>query len=42
MVMPAEQRLLQAGRSLWNLRQFDLARSAPAARARCATGCARR
>ena len=26
MVMPLEQRLLQAGRSLWNLRQFELAR----------------
>src|SRR6187549_1259054 len=25
-VMPTEHRLLQAGRSLWNLRQFDLAR----------------
>ena len=25
-VMPVEQRLLQAGRSLWNLRQFGLAR----------------
>ena len=25
-VMPVEQRLLQAGRSLWNLRQFELAR----------------
>ncbi len=33
MVMPAEQRLLQAGRSLWNLRQFDLARKTRGARA---------
>jgi general secretion pathway protein L len=32
-VMPAEQRLLQAGRSLWNLRQFDLARRTKGARA---------
>ncbi len=32
-VMPAEQRLLQAGRSLWNLRQFDLARRTRGARA---------
>jgi general secretion pathway protein L len=33
MVMPVEQRLLQAGRSLWNLRQFDLARKTRGARA---------
>ena len=33
MVMPAEQRLLQAGRSLWNLRQFELARKTRGARA---------
>ena len=33
MVMPVEQRLLQAGRSLWNLRQFDLARRTRGARA---------
>ena len=32
-VMPIEQRLLQAGRSLWNLRQFDLARKTRGARA---------
>jgi len=32
-VMPHEQRLLQAGRSLWNLRQFDLARRTRGARA---------
>ena len=32
-VMPGEQRLLQAGRSLWNLRQFDLARRTRGARA---------
>ena len=32
-VMPTEQRLLQAGRSLWNLRQFDLARKTKGARA---------
>jgi general secretion pathway protein L len=32
-VMPAEHRLLQAGRSLWNLRQFDLARRTRGARA---------
>src|SRR4029079_14761725 len=32
-VMPTEQRLLQAGRSLWNLRQFDLARKTRGARA---------
>lgn len=32
-VMPLEQRLLQAGRSLWNLRQFDLARRTRGARA---------
>lgn len=32
-VMPTEQRLLQAGRSLWNLRQFDLARRTKGARA---------
>ena len=32
-VMPAEQRMLQAGRSLWNLRQFDLARKTKGARA---------
>jgi general secretion pathway protein L len=32
-VMPTEQRLLQAGRSLWNLRQFDLARRTRGARA---------
>ncbi len=32
-VMPAEQRLLQAGRSLWNLRQFELARRTRGARA---------
>jgi general secretion pathway protein L len=32
-VMPIEQRLLQAGRSLWNLRQFDLARRTKGARA---------
>ena len=32
-VMPDEQRLLQAGRSLWNLRQFDLARRTRGARA---------
>ena len=32
-VMPIEQRLLQAGRSLWNLRQFDLARRTRGARA---------
>ena len=32
-VMPEEQRLLQAGRSLWNLRQFDLARRTRGARA---------
>jgi general secretion pathway protein L len=31
--MPTEQRLLQAGRSLWNLRQFDLARRTRGARA---------
>jgi len=33
MVMPVEQRLLQAGRSLWNLRQFELARKTRGARA---------
>ena len=33
MVMPVEQRLLQAGRSLWNLRQFGLARKTRGARA---------
>jgi general secretion pathway protein L len=32
-VMAEEQRLLQAGRSLWNLRQFDLARRTRGARA---------
>jgi general secretion pathway protein L len=32
-VMAIEQRLLQAGRSLWNLRQFDLARRTKGARA---------
>ncbi|MEO8836302.1 MAG: type II secretion system protein GspL [Caldimonas sp.] len=32
-LMPVEQRLLQAGRSLWNLRQFDLARRTRGARA---------
>lgn len=32
-VMPIEQRLLQAARSLWNLRQFDLARKTRGARA---------
>jgi general secretion pathway protein L len=32
-VMSTEQRLLQAGRSLWNLRQFDLARRTKGARA---------
>ena len=32
-VMPLEQRLLQAGRSLWNLRQFDLARRTRGSRA---------
>ena len=32
-VMPGEQRLLQAGRSLWNLRQFELARRTRGARA---------
>ena len=32
-VMPTEQRLLQAGRSLWNLRQFELARRTRGARA---------
>ena len=32
-VMPTEHRLLQAGRSLWNLRQFDLARKTRGARA---------
>jgi general secretion pathway protein L len=32
-VMPIEQRLLQAGRSLWNLRQFELARRTRGARA---------
>jgi general secretion pathway protein L len=32
-VMPTEQRLLQAARSLWNLRQFDLARKTRGARA---------
>ncbi len=32
-VMALEQRLLQAGRSLWNLRQFDLARRTRGARA---------
>jgi general secretion pathway protein L len=32
-VMPDEQRLLQAGRSLWNLRQFNLARRTRGARA---------
>ncbi len=32
-VMPTEQRLLQAGRSLWNFRQFDLARRTRGARA---------
>jgi len=32
-VMPTEQRLLQAGRSLWNLRQFDLDRRTRGARA---------
>ena len=32
-VMPVEQRLLQAGRSLWNLRQFELARRTKGARA---------
>ena len=32
-VMPIEQRLLQSGRSLWNLRQFDLARKTKGARA---------
>jgi general secretion pathway protein L len=31
--MPLEQRLLQAGRSLWNLRQFDLAPRTRGARA---------
>jgi general secretion pathway protein L len=31
--MPTEQRLLQAGRSLWNLRQFGLARKTKGARA---------
>ena len=40
-VMPIEQRLLQAGRSLWNLRQFDLARPHPWRARRPATGCAR-
>ena len=32
-VMPLEQRLLQAARSLWNLRQFDLAPRTRGARA---------
>ncbi|MGZ5237451.1 MAG: type II secretion system protein GspL [Caldimonas sp.] len=32
-VMPVEQRLLQAGRSLWNLRQFGLVRKTRGARA---------
>jgi general secretion pathway protein L len=32
-VMPTEHRLLQAGRSLWNLRQFELARRTRGARA---------
>jgi len=32
-VMPTEHRLLQAGRSLWNLRQFELARKTRGARA---------
>ncbi|MDB6002673.1 MAG: hypothetical protein JWP52_4372, partial [Rhizobacter sp.] len=32
-VMPAEQRMLMAARSLWNLRQFDLARSTRGSRA---------
>jgi len=32
-VMPVEQRLLQAARSLWNLRQFDLAPKTRGARA---------
>ncbi len=32
-VMPAAQRLLQAGRSLWNLRQFELARRTRSGRA---------
>ena len=32
-VMPAPQRLLQAARSLWNLRQFDLARRTRGGRA---------
>jgi general secretion pathway protein L len=32
-VMPIEQRLLQAGRSLWNLRQFELGRRTRGARA---------
>ena len=32
-VLPAEQRLLQAARSLWNLRQFDLAARTRGARA---------
>ncbi len=32
-VMPLEQRMLQAGRSLWNLRQFELARRTRGARA---------
>lgn len=32
-VMPLEQRLLQAGRTLWNLRQFELARRTRGARA---------
>jgi len=32
-VMPAAQRLLQAARSLWNLRQFELARRTRGARA---------
>ena len=32
-VMPPGQRLLQAGRSLWNLRQFDLARRTRGGRA---------
>ena len=31
--MPLEQRLLQAARSLWNLRQFDLAPRTRGARA---------
>jgi general secretion pathway protein L len=32
-VMPTEQRLLQAARNLWNLRQFELARKTRGARA---------